>query len=129
MVRTQAKEAKMTMITIVQTASRDAYPVLIAGLQAEYGREESVAIAAYFLGSEWAEFHWDSRVAERHLGTYESVDDEESELERVAIMGRLQGTWFIATCLVDGNGAVHELRGLQLMTGERSAEEAFIGLC
>jgi hypothetical protein len=128
MMRTQAKEAIMAMITIVQTASHDAYPALIAGLQAEYGRGESVAIAAHFLGAEWADFHWDSRVAERHLGAYESVDDEESELDRVAIMGRLQGTWFIATCLVDGNGGVHELSDLQLMAGESEAEGAFARL-
>jgi len=118
----------MAMITIVQTASRDAYPALIAGLQSEYGRGESVAIAAHFLGAEWADFHWDSRVAERHLGAYESVDHEESELDRVAIMGRLQGTWFVATCLVDGNGGVHELGELQLMPDERQAEEGFIKL-
>jgi hypothetical protein len=115
----------MTMITIVQAASRDAYPALIAGLQAEYGRAESVAIASHFLGAEWAEFHWDSRVAERHLGAYESIDDEDCELDRVAIMGRLQGIWFIATCLVDGNGAVHELNNLQLMPSEAEAEWAF----
>ena len=115
----------MTMITIVQAASRDAYPALIAGLQAEFGRTESVAIAAHFLGAEWADFHWDSRVAERHLGAYESLDDEDSELDRVAIMGRLQGIWFVATCLVDGNGAVHELNDVKLMPGETEAEEAF----
>ncbi len=115
----------MTMITIVQAASRDAYPALIAGLQAEYGQVESIAVAAHFLGAEWAEFHWDSRVAERHLGAYESVDDEDFELDRVAILGRLQGIWFVATCLVDGNGAVHELNDLQLMPGEIEAEEAF----
>jgi hypothetical protein len=125
MVRTQAKEAIMTMITIVQTASRDAYPALIAGLQSEYGRGDSVAIAAHFLGAEWADFHWDSRVAERHLGAYESVDDDEMELDRVGIMGRLQGTWFVGTCLVDGNGGVHELGDLQLMPGEAEAEAAF----
>lgn len=115
----------MTMISIVQAASRDAYPALIAGLQAAYGRDESVAIAAHFLGSEWADFHWESRVAERHLGGYESVEDEECELDRVAILGRLQGIWFVATCLVDGNGAVHELHGLKLMPGEKQAEAAF----
>jgi len=115
----------MTMITIVQAASRDAYPALIAGLQAEYGRSGSVAVAAHFLGAEWADFHWESRVAERWLGAYESLDDEEAELDRVAIMGRLRGIWFVAKCLVDGNGAVHELHDLQLMPSEAEAEAAF----
>jgi len=115
----------MTMISIVQAASRDAYPALIAGLQAEYGRTESVTIAAHFLMSEWADFHWDSRVAERHIGAYESLDDEDSELDRVAIMGRLRDTWFVATCLVDGSGGVHELHDLKLMPGEKEAETAF----
>ena len=115
----------MTMISIVQAPTRDAYPALIAGLEAQFGHEESVAIAAHLLGSELAEFHWDSRVAERHLGAYESLDDEDGELDRVAILGRLQGTWFVATCLVNGNGAVQAMDDLKLMSGEKDAEEAF----
>ncbi len=115
----------MTTITIVQAASRDAYPALLAGLEAQFGRDGSVEIAAHHLAAELAEFHWDSRVAERWLGAYESLEDEESELDRVAILGRLQGTWFVATCLVDGNGAAQSIDNLTLTAGEKDAELAF----
>lgn len=115
----------MTMISIVQAASRDAYPALLAGIEAQFGREGSVEIAGRFLAAELADFHWESRVAERWLGTYESIGDEEIELDRIAILGRLQGIWFVATCLVDGEGAVHAMENLKLIPGEKGAETAF----
>lgn len=115
----------MTMMTIVQAASRDAYPALLAGLEAQFGREGSIEIAAHHLAAELADFHWESRVAERWLGAYEGFEDDETELDRVAILGRLQGTWFTAECLVDGNGAVHSISNLRLAAGEKEAETAF----
>lgn len=118
----------MTMISIVQAASRDAYPVLLAGLEAQFGREGSVEIAAHHLAAELADFHWDSRVAERWLGAYESVEDEDSELDRVAILGKLQGTWFVATCLVNGNGRAQSIDNLTLMASEKNAETAFCAM-
>jgi len=59
----------MTMITILQTASRDAYPALLAGLEAQFSGAGNVEIAARFLDAELADFHWQSRSAEldRHL--------------------------------------------------------------
>ncbi|WP_066664269.1 MULTISPECIES: hypothetical protein [unclassified Sphingomonas] len=118
----------MTMITILQTQSRDAYPALIAGLEAQYGREGSVEIACRFLDAELADFHWQSRTMERHLGRYEGAIDEEAEgleLDRIAILGVLKGAWFVATCIVDGDGAVHEIMALRLVNGEAQAREAF----
>lgn len=118
-------EVSMTMISIFQMRSQDAYPALLAGIEAQFGAAGSVEIAAHFLNAELAEFHWDSRVAERWLGAYESFDDEDPALDRVAILGRLQGIWFTAMCLVDGNGAVHSIDNLRLMSGEKDAEQAF----
>jgi hypothetical protein len=118
----------MTMISIFQTISRDAYPALLAGLETQFGPDESVEIATQFLSAEQADFHWDSRVAERWLGAYESLDDEESELDRVAILGRLQGTWFAASCLVNGNGRVQAMQTLRLLASETDAEAAFDAL-
>ena len=115
----------MTMISIFQTTSRDVYPTLLAGLETQFGREESVEIAGQFLAAELADFHWESRVAERWLGAYETFDDDETELDRVAILGRLQGAWFTAECLVDGNGAVHSISNLRLAADEKEAETAF----
>ena len=118
----------MTMISILQVETRDAYPALLAGLEAEFGREGSVEIAAHFLQAELADFHWQSRMVERHLGRYEGeidADDEGLELERIAILGVLEGAWFVATCIVDGDGAVHDLQALKLLQSAWDAQEAF----
>jgi hypothetical protein len=87
-----------------------------------------VAIAAHYLDAELADFHWQSRVAERWLGTFESADEELPELDRVGIVGQLKGTWFVATCLIDREGAVHELQSLRLQQGCEAACIAFDGL-
>lgn len=116
----------MTMISIVQTASRDAYPALIAGLEAEFGREGSVEIATQYLEAECADFHWESRIEERHLGAYENLDDDGGELDRIAIIGVLRGAWFIAICVVDGDGAVHSMHDLRLFGSAWDADEAFV---
>jgi hypothetical protein len=66
---------------------------------------------------------------ERHLGRYEGAfddeDDENIELERVAILGVLRGAWFVATCIVDGDGAVHDITGLRLPGSETQARAEF----
>lgn len=115
----------MTMISIVQTASRDAYPALLASIEQQFGREGSVEIATRFLEAEAADFHWDSRIEERHLGSYESSDEDGEELERIAIIGQLRGAWFVATCIVDGDGAVHFMHDLRLFKSAWDADEAF----
>ncbi|UIJ44770.1 hypothetical protein LZK98_17190 [Sphingomonas cannabina] len=114
------------MISIIAAASRDAYPALLAGLQAQFGDEDSIEIATHFLEAEAAEFHWQSRVRERHLGTCESTDNgEDAELDRVAIMGALRHIWFVAECIVDGDGAVQAMHGLRLMRNAGDAQDAF----
>lgn len=118
-------EALMTTISILSAAPLDAYQALLASLEAQFGVRESVAIATHFLNAEQAEFHWESRVAERWLGRYESLDDADLEFDRVAFMGRLQGVWFAATGIVDGNGAVNALQHLRLMGDESQARSAF----
>jgi hypothetical protein len=118
----------MTMISIVQTQSRDAYPVLIAGIKEQFGAAGSVSIASEWLQAEWAEFHWDSRIDERWLGRYEGESDGEDTLDRVAIVGRLNGVWFAATCIVDGDGGVRWLQHLELLKDGWDADEAFVRL-
>lgn len=115
----------MTMISIIQAASRDAYPALLAGIEKQYGREGSVAIASQYLEAEWADFHWESRIDERWLGTYDGADEE---LDRVAIIGRLNEVWFAAICIVDGEGAVRWMQQLQLLRDGCDADAAFVTL-
>jgi len=118
----------MATISILQTASRDAYPALLAGIEQQFGCEGSVEIASQFLEAELADFHWESRIEERHLGAYEGETEESEELDRVAIIGQLRGVWFVAICIVDGNGAVHWMQDLRLMKSAADAENAFVRL-
>ena len=118
----------MTMISIVQTQSRDAYPALIAGIEAQYGAAGSVSIASSWLQAELADFHWDSRIDERWLGTFDGGTDDKQSLDRVAIMGRLNGVWFAAICIVDGDGAVQWLQHLELLSDGWDADDAFVRL-
>jgi hypothetical protein len=118
----------MTMISIVQTASRDAYPALIAGIETQFGSEGSVEIASEWLQAELADFHWDSRVDERWLGAYEGGEDDGEPLDRIAIVGRLGGVWFAAICIVDGDGAVHWLQHLELLKSGWDADDVFVRL-
>lgn len=115
----------MATISIISTASRDAYPALLVGLQSEYGHAGAVELATHFLEAEAADFHWQSRVAERWLGTCESIDDDGLEFERIAIAGELRQVWFVAICRVDGDGAVEAMHGLKLVS---DAEEAYAAL-
>jgi hypothetical protein len=113
----------MATISIISTASRDAYPALLAGLQAQYGHAGAVELATHFLEAEAADFHWESRVAERWLGTCECADDG-AELARIAIAGELRQVWFVAICLVDGDGAVETLHDVELVSGPEEAHAA-----
>lgn len=81
---------------------------------------------ADLLNAETADFHWDVRQNERHLGRYQSQDpDEGEELDCVAIIGWIGGHWFAATCIVDGDGNAHDLIGLRHFASAWDAEEAF----
>lgn len=118
----------MTMISILQTASRDAFPALLSGIEQQFGREGSVEIAGRFLEAELADFHWESRTEERHLGAYDGEIEDGEELERIAIVGQLRGVWYVAICIVDGNEAVHWMHDLRLMNGPEDAGNAFVRL-
>jgi hypothetical protein len=102
MVRTDLKEALMTMFQPIGQAADRVMAALVSGLEIEFGRGAGAALAARFLAAEEADFHWDARVSERWLGSHESLDDDDVELDGVAIVGRLDGKWFAATCIVDG---------------------------
>ncbi|MDB5582306.1 MAG: hypothetical protein JWR80_7482 [Bradyrhizobium sp.] len=115
----------MAQVQQIGAASDRVMQALVAGLEIEFGHEAGAALAARFLAAEGPDFHWDARVSERWLGAYESVGDEELELDRVAICGRLDGDWFAATCIVDGEGMAHGMIGHRTFRTERQARRAF----
>lgn len=115
----------MTMFQSIGAASDRVVATLVAGLEIEFGRGAGEALAQRFLEAEESDFLWDARASERWLGAYESIDEEDFELDRVAIVGRLDGRWFVAVSIVDGDGNAHGLTGRRSFRSERRAREAF----
>src|SRR3546814_13330025 len=82
---------------------------LVSGLEIEFGHGVGEALAHRFLEAEETEFLWDARDMERWISAYESVDEDEIDVDRVRIFGRLAGKWFVAVLIVDGEGSPHEI--------------------
>ena len=115
----------MSIMQSIGTASDRVMAALISGLEIEFGRGVGEALAHRFLEAEEVDFHWDARLEERWLGAYESLDDEDFELDRVAILGRLDGEWFVAVMIVDGDGNTHGMMGRRSFGRRGDAARAF----
>ena len=115
----------MSMMQNIGTASDRVMTALISGLEIEFGRGVGEALALRFLEAEEVDFHWEARVQERWIGAYESVDEEDIELDRIAIIGRLDGEWFVAMMIVDGDGNAHGMMGRRIFGRESEARAAF----
>lgn len=115
----------MSMTQSVGVASDRVMAALISGLEIEFGRGVGEALAHRFLEAEEVDFCWESRREERWIGTYESADDEDVELDRIAIIGRLDGKWFVAMMIVDGDGNAHGMMGKRIFGRESEARGAF----
>lgn len=114
----------MTMFQPVSAASDRVMAALKAGLEIEFGRGAGDALARQFLAAEDADFRWDARTEERWLGVYEALDEDEIELDRIAICGRLDGEWFMATMIVDGDGNAHGMLGCRAFGNAAGARQA-----
>jgi hypothetical protein len=112
------------VLSIYECADR-VMAMLIAGLEIEFGRGAAKGLAYHFLEAEEVDFHWDARISERWLGAYDAQDDDEMELDRIQILGRLDGRWFVATCIVDGDGNAHGMLGCRNFSSEIAARKAF----
>ena len=115
----------MSMMQSIGVASDRVMAALISGLELEFGRGAGEALAHRFLEAEEVDFHWDARISERWIGSYERIDDEEMELDRIRIFGRLDGKWFVAVMIVDGDGNAHGMMGKRIFGREREARAAF----
>lgn len=115
----------MTMFQPIGAASDRVMAALVAGLEIEFGRGAGEALAQRFLEAEESDFLWEARQSERWLGAYESLDDDDVELDRVVILGRLDGRWFVAVSIVDGDGNAQGLMGRRSFRSERRARQAF----
>lgn len=125
MVEEVKKEQVMSMIQSMGEASDRVMAALVAGLEIEFGHGAGEALAHRFLEAEEVDFHWDARVQERWIGTYERDDEDDFELDRVAIFGRLDGKWFAAVMIVDGEGNAHGMMGKRAFGRESEACAAY----
>lgn len=116
----------MTMYQSIGTASDRVMATLISGLEIEFGSGAGHALAKRFLEVEEADFRWDARIEERWIGAYESDEEHQDEVDRVAICGRLDGRWFSATMLVDGEGRAHGMTGCHEFISRAQARDAML---
>lgn len=115
----------MANVSSISESADRVMATLIAGLEIEFGRGAAEGLAHHFLEAEEIDFHWDARVSERWLGAYEAQDDDDLELDRIQILGRLDGCWFVATCIVDGDGEAHGMPGCRNFSNESEARKSF----
>jgi hypothetical protein len=117
-------EVLMGMIQSIGPASDRVFQALLAGLELEFGHDEGEALARRFLEAEDSDFLWDARREERWLGRYFSLDEDDIELDRIAICGRIDGRWFISVMLVDGDGQPHGTLGRRFCRSLKQARHA-----
>ncbi|SFJ97324.1 hypothetical protein SAMN03159338_2804 [Sphingomonas sp. NFR04] len=120
----------MAMVQPISAASGAAtdrvLAALVAGLEREFGRDAGEALAHRFLDAEEAEFLWEARDQERWIGSYEGADSgADVELDRVRIVGRLAGCWYVAMMIVDGDGNLHGMLGKRSFGYRLAAMAAF----
>lgn len=115
----------MTHYHPIPDAADRVMAALVSGLELEFGRGAGAALAHRFLKAEEPEFHWEARIEERWIGAYPNRDEDDVELDRVRIVGRLDGRWFVAVMIVDGDGNAHGMLGKRSFRGRSEALKAF----
>lgn len=115
----------MGVIQSIEVASDPVFAALVSGLEYEFGRGAGAALAKRFVEAEEVDFLWDARIEERWIGTYERIDSDEIELDRVAILGRFDGEYFAAVMIVDGDGNAHGMMGRRSFESIGEAHAAF----
>ena len=119
----------MQQVHSIGAATDRIMAALISGLELEFGRGASEALAARFLDAETSDFVWEARNQERWLGSYDGDDSDDEcgfiELDRIAVMGLLDGKHFVATMIVDGDGNAHGMIGKRSFGSLKEARKAF----
>ncbi|MGR4892697.1 hypothetical protein ACIPPQ_16825 [Sphingopyxis sp. LARHCG72] len=115
----------MDVFQSIDVASDRVFSSLVSGLEVEFGRGAGAALAQRFLDAEEVDFHWEARLQERWLGAYVGIDDDDIELDRIVILGLLDGEYFLATMIVDGDGNAQGMMGRRVFENEEVARRAF----
>lgn len=114
----------MSIVQPIALASDRVMAALVAGLELEFGRGAGQALAARFMEAEEIDIHWDARAGERWIDGYVTQDDR-LDLDRVAAHGFLDGSWFVAIFIVDGDGNAHGLLSCRTFASADAAAQAF----
>ena len=113
------------MYQTIGMASAQVLNRLETGCNVAVRRAAGEAIDRQILASEEADFHWDARLSERWVGAYYRADEDEIELDRVTIVGWIDGHWFAATSIIDGDGMPHGITRRRAFDTRHEAERAF----
>jgi hypothetical protein len=119
-------EVQMTTLHIHPHAEFDRFPQLLDSLAREFGRDGILSTAQHIIEAEWADFHWDGRLAEMNLGAFESFDEEDEAFELVSIVGYFRVRYYVATCVVDGAPHAHWMLRLRHFDSFESTEKVFL---
>ena len=119
----------MTFSTTHLHAQMDRFPQFLNTIRAEFP-DDCETIADEIIDAELGDFCWDARIAERHLGVIESIDDDETEARaEVRILGYFRGQYLVATCIVDGEHRLQWMPKVRHYDGLAEAENAFLDAC
>jgi len=124
--RTATLEVPMSHIHIHPHAAFDRFPMLVESVKEEFGTDGLMSNVERFIEAERADFHWDGRLVEMNLGTYESLGDEDEAFEAVAIIGYFRFRYYVATCVVDAERRIRWMLRLHNFDSFESAEQAFL---
>lgn len=116
-------------ILAIGKASDHVFERIVSGLESSFGRSAAEGLARQFIEAEGAEFYWEARIAERRIGTYERIDEEDGEvLIRAAVFGLLDGLYYVAVLLLDGFEIVEAVVGVRKFECREEAERAFASM-
>jgi hypothetical protein len=116
----------MTLSITHLHAEMDQYPHFLNTIRAEFP-DDCDAIADDIIDAELGDFCWDARIAERHLGVIESIDDDETEARvGVRILGFFRGQYLVATCIVDAEHRLRWMPKVRQYDALAEAEDAFL---
>ncbi|NBB39610.1 hypothetical protein [Sphingobium yanoikuyae] len=119
--RTGARKAVTLRWTGAQErqGSASATASALAGAQTGPGGGAANALAAE------EDCLWEARIAARWLGAYEGEVVAGEEWDLVAILKQVEGGWFAARMLVDGEGAPRQVTGRRNLESKWRALRAF----
>ena len=106
-------------------AANRTFERLVAGLEIEFGQAAAEGLARQFIEAEDGDFAWEARHAQRWLGCYESLDNGDAFLDRMAVMGRMGDRYYVAILIVDEGDRVQAMLGKREFAMQAEALEAY----